>query len=357
MVTMKRILLTGGGSAGHVTPNIALLPTLQRLEFDIHYIGRQSGIERELIEPLGIPYHPINAGKLRRYLDMQNLTDIFRIAHGFFTAFFLIGRLRPVVVFSKGGFVACPVVWAAWLHRIPVIIHESDLTPGLANKLSAPFASRICYSFPETEAKLPSGKAVYIGIPIRESLLSGKAVEGRRICGFTNDKPVILVMGGSQGAAVINDTLRDALDELLKRFNVCHLCGQGLIDDSRETMPGYKQFEYVKDDLPHLLAMADIVVSRAGATTLFELLALKKPNLLIPLSLKASRGDQIVNARSFEKQGFSAVLPQEELCVETLIAEITRTYTQRDMYSEAMRSTTSVNAVEVVMKVISACIK
>jgi UDP-N-acetylglucosamine--N-acetylmuramyl-(pentapeptide) pyrophosphoryl-undecaprenol N-acetylglucosamine transferase len=354
---MKRILLTGGGSAGHVTPNIALLPTLQRLDFDIHYIGRKSGIERELIEPLGIPYYPISAGKLRRYLDLQNITDIFRIVHGFFTAFFLIGRLRPAVVFSKGGFVACPVVWAAWMQRIPVIIHESDLTPGLANKLSAPFASRICFSFPETEAKLSPGKALYTGIPIRESLLSGSAAKGRSICGFTDDKPVIMVMGGSQGAAAINDTLRAALDELLKRFNVCHLCGQGWIDASRETTPGYTQFEYVKDELPHLFAMADVVVSRAGATTLFELLALKKPNLLIPLSLKASRGDQIVNARSFEKQGFSAVLAQEELRVETLVAEITKTYTQRERYREVMRSIASVNAVEEITRVISACIK
>lgn len=354
---MKRILLTGGGSAGHVTPNIALLPPLQRLDFDIHYVGRISGIERELIEPLGIPYHAIHAGKLRRYLDVQNITDMFRIVHGFFTAFFLIGRLSPDVVFSKGGFVACPVVWAAWLHRIPVIIHESDLTPGLANKLSAPFATRICFSFPETEAKLPPKKAVYTGIPIRESLLSGNAAEGRRICDFADDKPVILVMGGSQGAAVINDTLRSALGELLKDFNICHLCGWGWIETTLSATPGYKQFEYVTDELPHLLTMADAVVSRAGATTLFELLALRKPNLLIPLSLQASRGDQILNARSFEKQGFSAVLPQEDLSIESLIANITATYSRRAELIAAMRSAASVNSVEQIVKQITACIK
>lgn len=354
---MTRILLTGGGSAGHVTPNLALIPRLQELGYDIQYVGRTVGIERELIEPLGIPYQAISAGKFRRYLDIQNLTDLFRIVRGFFMAFRLIRQLRPHVVFSKGGFVACPVVWASWVNRVPVIIHESDLTPGLANKLSAPFASRICYSFPETSTKLPKKKAVYTGIPIRAVLLSGNAAEGRALCGFTEGKPVILVMGGSQGAIALNDAIRTVLHELLPTFQVCHLCGKGNIDSALATISGYAQFEYVKEELPHLFAMTAVVMSRAGATTLFELLALKKPNLLVPLPLTASRGDQILNARSFEKQGFSTVLPQEELQPETLIHGITQTYARRESAVEAMKANAGVNGADKVIELIQTYVR
>jgi UDP-N-acetylglucosamine--N-acetylmuramyl-(pentapeptide) pyrophosphoryl-undecaprenol N-acetylglucosamine transferase len=346
---MKRILLTGGGTAGHVTPHLALWPRLQTLGVDIHYVGRPAGIERELIEPLGIPYHPIAAGKLRRYLDWQNVTDITRIFKGFWAALGLIRKLRPDVVFSKGGFVACPVVWAAWLNRIPVIIHESDLTPGLANKLSAPFATQICYSFPETAAYLPPNKAIHTGIPIRESLLTGNADEGRRICRFPDAKPVVLIIGGSQGSTAINQAIRAVLSEVLKTFQICHICGQGGIDQHLANTPGYQQFDYVKDELPHLFALADLVVSRAGATTLFELLALRKPNLLIPLSQKASRGDQILNARSFEKQGFSLVLPEEQLNPATLHNSIQQIYAQRAQFNAAMLATQAIDSVEQVL--------
>lgn len=348
----KRILLTGGGSAGHVTPNIALIPGLKALGFDIHYVGWKSGIEKSLIEPLGIPYHAISAGKFRRYFDIKNFIDILRIIQGFIQSFALIRNLSPQIVFSKGGFVACPVVWAAGIHRIPVIIHESDITPGLANRLSIPFAKRICCSFPETETKLPKGKAIYTGIPIRESLLSGNQTEGRRLCDFPDEKPVVLIIGGSQGAASINQATRAALDELLKQFNVCHICGQGGIEPNFETKSGYKQFEYVDKELPHLLAMADVVVSRAGATILFELLELRKANLLIPISQKASRGDQLLNARSFEKQGLSYVLTEEDLSVDLLIKGILKTYADRNGLIEAMNSAGSVNGVGRVLEVI-----
>lgn len=346
---MKRILLTGGGTAGHVTPHLAVLPRLQALGIDIHYIGRQTGIERELIEPLGIPYHPIATGKLRRYLDWQNVTDIARIFQGLLAALGLIRQLRPDVVFSKGGFVACPVVWAAWVRRVPVIIHESDMTPGLANKLSLPFATKICYSFPETAAYLPKNKAIHTGIPIRESLLTGNADEGRRICGFTTAKPVVLVIGGSQGSAAINAAMRAALPDLGKTYHVAHICGQGGVARELAATPGYAQFEYVNDELPHLFALADVVVSRAGATTLFELLALRKPNVLIPLPLKASRGDQILNARSFEKQGFSLVVPEEQLNSATLLNSIQQASTQREQFKAAMQATQTINSIEQVL--------
>ncbi len=346
------IVMTGGGTAGHVTPNVALIPKLEALGFEIHYVGRKSGVERELIEQTGIPYHFISAGKLRRYFDLRNVTDIFFIALGFVKSLYLIRKLRPRVVFSKGGFVSCPLVWAAWVNRVPVIIHESDITPGLANRLCMPFSDRICFSFPETEDKLDREKATYTGIPVRETLLLGNKTEGRHICGFTDSKPIVLVVGGSQGSEAINRTVRAALDDLLAEFNVCHICGPGKMRAELGANTGYRQFEYADQELAHLLAMADVVVSRAGATMLFELLELKKATLLIPLSLKASRGDQILNARSFEKRGFSQVLVEEDLDVRSLIDGITRAYSNRNVMIEAMNSAGSVDGINRVIKVI-----
>ena len=339
----KRIILTGGGTAGHVTPNLTLIPKLKEFGFEIHYIGRKSGIERELVEKTAVPYYGISAGKLRRYFDLRNISDVLLVAAGFVQSLFLVRKLRPQVVFSKGGFVSCPLVWAAWLNRVPVIIHESDLTPGLANKLSAPFAERVCFSFPETELTIPPEKAVFAGIPIRDSLLMGDDVKGREICTFTDSKPVVIVSGGSQGAESINRTVRAGLDRLLTQFNLCHICGQGGLDATLGSHPGYKQFEYVDEELPHLLAMADMVVTRAGATTIFELLELRKPNLLIPLTLGQSRGDQILNARSFEKRGFSQVLMEEDLSIDTLVAAILQVYAERETMFATMDATASVN--------------
>lgn len=352
---MKRIILTGGGSAGHVTPNLALIPRLMALGFEIHYVGRKSGIERELVEAIDVPYHSISAGKLRRYFDFQNFTDVFRVIRGFVQSVLLIRKLRPDILFSKGGFVACPLVWAAWVYHVPIVIHESDITPGLANKLSTPFASRICFSFSETASKLPAGKAVYTGIPIREVLLMGDRTKGEKICGFTDPKPVVLVMGGSRGSECINKTTRAALDQLLPEFNICHVCGYHGVDAALIGRSGYKQLEYVKQEQPHLFAIADIVVSRAGATTLFELLKLRKANVLVPLSRRASRGDQILNAKSFEARGLSYVLMEEELTIDSLVESITRAYSSRATMIEAMRSVSSANSIDKVVKVIQDC--
>ncbi len=344
-----KILLTGGGTAGHVTPHLALIPRLKEKGYDIHYIGRKAGIEKDLIEPTGIPYDSIPTGKLRRYFDVKNFTDVFFILSGFIKALYLIEKINPTVVFSKGGFVSCPVVWAAWLLRIPVVTHESDITPGLANRLSIPFSKKICYSFPETAAHLSESKAVYTGIPIRESLSGGDAEHGRKICGFTDSKPVIMIVGGSQGAEEINDAVRDALPELLKTYHLCHICGKGGVKENLKEKPGYAQFEYVDAEMPHLFALSDIIISRAGATTLFEFLELKKPSLLIPLSMKASRGDQILNARSFEKQGFSMVLPSKDLNADTLLTSVKRLYDKKATLIKAMQSIGSEKGVDNVM--------
>ncbi len=346
-----KIVLTGGGTAGHVTPNIALIPHLKSLGFEIAYIGTANGMERQLIEREGIPYYPIHAGKLRRYLDLKNVTDTVQITYGFLESLALIRKLRPAVVFSKGGFVSCPVVWAAWLQRIPVIIHESDFTPGLANRLSMPFAATICYTFPET-AKFLKGSKNLTGIPVRDSLLTGDKDQGLHLCGFSPQKAVIVVIGGSQGSGVLNTIIRQTLTALLHKYQICHICGKGNIDSALQGVSGYHQFEYVNEELPHLFAMADLVVSRAGATTLFELLALQKPHLLIPLSKLSSRGDQILNAQSFAKQGFSQVISEEELTETVFLDGIQRLKQDHEQYRQAMSRSQLGDAVKAVIGVI-----
>ena len=333
---MNKIVLTGGGTAGHVTPNLAIIPGLQEQGMELHYIGRKKGIERELLESTDVIYHSIAAGKLRRYFDLKNITDLALILLGFWQSFWLLLKIRPHLIFSKGGFVSCPVVWSAWLQRVPVVIHESDLTPGLANKLSAPFATKILYSFPETARYLPPSKAILAGIPVRESLLKGNSEEGKRICAFDTAKPVIMIIGGSLGSQIVNRHIRQALKQLLKNYSICHICGKGNIEPALETTTDYCQFEYVLEELPHLFALADVIISRAGATTLFELLALKKPSLLIPLSRKASRGDQILNARSFENQKLCLVLQEDDLSTNALVNHIERLFGQKKRIEEAI---------------------
>ena len=349
---MKRIILTGGGTAGHVTPNIALLPRLKELQYDIHYIGSYNGIEKELIEQFAVPYHGISTGKLRRYFSVQNFTDPFRVLKGMNEARNLVKILKPDVVFSKGGFVSVPVVLAAKQRRVPTIIHESDMTPGLANKLSLPAATKVCCNFPETLEHLPAGKAVLTGSPIRQELLSGDKYKAREFLGFTSDKPVIMVVGGSLGAVAVNEAVRQILPELLKSYQVIHLCGKGKVDESLRNLDGYAQFEYIKEELRHLFALTDIVISRAGANAICELLALHKPNLLIPLSANASRGDQILNARSFERQGFSIVLEEEELNNEVLLKSIHDLYENRDSYITAMKNSSQQNSIDTIIELI-----
>ena len=349
---MKRIILTGGGTAGHVTPNIALLPRLKELGYDIQYIGSYTGIEKELIEPFGIPYHGISSGKLRRYFSVQNFTDPFRVLKGFREAHKLIRQLKPDVIFSKGGFVSVPVVLAGKRCKVPVIIHESDMTPGLANKIAIPSAAKVCCNFPETLKSLPEGKAVLTGSPIRQELLSGNKIAAMDMCHFTSDKPVILVIGGSLGAVAVNNAVREALPELLKDFQIFHLCGKGKMDESLKDVEGYCQFEYIKNELRNLFALADIVISRAGANAICELLALHKPNLLIPLSANASRGDQILNARSFERQGFSLVLEEEQLTKETLLAAVKNLYENRTTFINSMKNSGQQDSIGTIIKLI-----
>lgn len=348
----KKIVLTGGGTAGHVTPNMALIPKLRELEYEIAYMGSYDGIEKKLMEDFNIPYFGIATGKFRRYFDPKNFSDPFRVIKGMGEARKYLKEIRPDVVFSKGGFVSVPVVRAAYTLGIPCIIHESDMTPGLANKLCIPVAKKVCCNFPETFRMLPASKAVLTGSPIRKELVMGNKEDGYRLCGFDSSKPVIMVVGGSLGSAAINQAVRDVLPELLKDFQVVHLCGKEKVDNLLLTTPGYKQFEYIRSEMKDIFAMADLVISRAGANAISELLALKKPNILIPLPAGSSRGDQILNAESFESQGFSIVVDEDDLTNKLLLEKIQELYFNRFTYIDAMSKSNQRDAIGTIIGLI-----
>ena len=349
---MKKIILTGGGTAGHVTPNIALLPALKEAGYEVEYIGSYNGMEKELIEKEGIPYHGISSGKLRRYFDWKNFSDPFRVIHGYGQARSLIKKIKPAIIFSKGGFVSVPVVLAAKSLHVPAIIHESDMTPGLANRIAMRGAVKICCNFPETLKYLPEGKGVLTGSPIRQQLLHGDRQKAIEFTGLPGEKPILLIIGGSLGSVFINNAVRGALDELLERFEIIHLCGKGNLDHSLDGKKGYVQYEYISKELPDLFAAADLVISRAGANAICELLALHKPNILIPLSRNASRGDQILNANSFKKQGFSYVIEEEQVNEKTLSEAIHYVADHKDEYKKAMSESGQMDSISKIVDLI-----
>ena len=350
---MKKIIMTGGGTAGHVTPNIALMPALKEAGFDIEYIGSINGMEKGLIEATGTPYHGISSGKLRRYFDWKNFSDPFRVLKGYGQAVSLMKKIKPDVVFSKGGFVSVPVVLAAKHCHIPAIIHESDITPGLANKIAIKGAKKVCCNFPETMKYLPADKAVLTGSPIRRELFSGNAGNAIRLCNFKDhSKPVLLIIGGSLGSKIVNEAVRKVLPELLEKFYVIHLCGKGNLDNSLSGTIGYAQFEYASSELTDMFALADMAISRAGANSICELLALHKPNILIPLSAAASRGDQVLNANSFKKQGFSYVLEEEHLTAESLLKAVQEVDDNRQKYIDAMAQSGQMDSIGTIVDLI-----
>lgn len=350
---MKRIVFTGGGTAGHVTPNLALMPHFLREGWDVHYIGTADGIERRLVEPIdGVTYHCIHSGKLRRYFSLKNLSDPLRVLQGAGEANGLMRRLRPSILFSKGGFVSVPVVYGAWLHNVPVLLHESDITPGLANRITIPFAKKICTTFPEAASAIGGKKAIYTGTPLRPALFAGDRQRGLDWLGFDASRPVLTMMGGSSGAASINKALRAALDMLRPHFQIVHICGQNNLDPALEGIPGYRQLEYVSDTLPDLLAATDCMLSRAGANALSEFLALRLPSLLIPYPLEASRGDQILNAASFKQRGLAMVLQQQDMTPESLAEHLLELWQTRDAYRQAMASASFLDGTQSVIELI-----
>lgn len=348
---MPKIILTGGGTAGHVTPNIALLPYLRRKGYEIHYIGTKEGLEYELISAQrDITYHAISAGKLRRYFDIKNLTDPFKVIKGYRQSVGILKEIKPDILFSKGGFVSVPVVKAAGKLKIPVVIHESDISPGLATRLCAPSARKICVTFKEAGTKFSSEKVVVTGSPIRNELFSGDSEAARRALGLER-RPVILVMGGSSGSLKVNQALRSALENLIKDFNIIHLCGKGKADPSYNHIKGYIQKEYMDKELPDVLALADMIISRAGSNSINEFLALKKPMLLIPLDA-GSRGDQVQNADAFRRDGYAAVLPEAELTGAVLEKAVRKLYSDKESYIRAMQNAPAAKGAENVMAVI-----
>ncbi|UJL47524.1 undecaprenyldiphospho-muramoylpentapeptide beta-N-acetylglucosaminyltransferase [Virgibacillus sp. NKC19-16] len=348
----KRILFTGGGSAGHVIVNLALIPVYARAGWEIDYIGSKDGIERKLIGELeDVTYHPISTGKLRRYMSKENLKDPFKVLKGTMQAWRIIGKRKPAVIFSKGGFVSVPVVAAAKLRNVPAVIHESDYTPGLANKIAIPFAKKVLATFEETMQYLPEPKREYVGAVIREELFQGNKEKGLAFAGLTKEKPVLLVMGGSGGAEKINETLRESLSELLPSFQIIHICGQGKVDHSINE-EGYAQFEYVNEELKDIFAATDFVLSRAGSNAIFEFLALRIPMLLIPLSKQASRGDQIINAKSFAEKRYARVLEEESLTIEVLVRELQQLREFSSIMTDHMKEYKSEKARERVMEIL-----
>lgn len=322
-----KIVLTGGGTAGHVMPHLALLEEMKNRSWDVSYIGTYS-IEKELMTPHNIPFYTISAGKLRRYFSIKNFFDIFRCFWGLLQSLYFLLKIKPDLVFSKGGYVSVPVCLAAWILRVPVVTHESDVTPGLANKILMKIAIRIFYSFPQSKKYLPS-HSEYLRLPIRKELFTGSKQRALDFCNFKEEdmRPVVLIMGGSQGSVSLNEVLLKSLDILLAKYRVIHITGKNK-QTSYTNDGSYFQNEYVKEDLKDLLSLADVVISRAGANSIFEFLALSKPMVLIPL-VQGSRGDQVVNARCFVENNWATLLFESKLNSQDLFFAIDKEYSEQ----------------------------
>jgi len=317
-------VFTGGGTGGHVYPGLAVIERLREAwDGDFLWIGSRSGMEKAIVESWGLEFRGISSGKLRRYFSLKNFTDILRIILGVFSALRIFLRRRPALVFSKGGYVSFPPVFAAWLLRIPAITHESDLDPGLATLLNAPFVKKICVPYEESSRHYPRlfrKKLLVTGNPVRKEIFSGKAEEGLRLTGFSGVKPVVLVLGGSLGAQEINTLVCGSLEELLPSVDIVHQTGAGKITGI--SRPGYYAAPYFTTELPHILAASSVVVSRAGAGSLWEFLAAGKPALLIPLR-ESSRGDQVRNAELFQRRGAARVLSGSPITTQDFVLALT----------------------------------
>ena len=343
----KTILFTGGGTAGHVVPNLPLIDYFKNKNFNIIYVGSETGMECDIIRKIQVPYYPIKTGKLRRSLSFKNFFSPFQVMIGAWQSYFLIRKTKPFVIFSKGGFVSFPVVLAGWLNRIPVCIHESDMTPGLANRLSFPFAKKIFITFESAQKHFLNKKDIeFVGTPLRNVFFNANAEKGKEYCGFNNNKAMILVTGGGQGALRINIALRKSLKPLLEKYNVFHICGKGKIDESLRGLSDYKQVEYVDEQMFDLIAYATLVISRAGSNSAYEIAAMKKLNILIPVQ-KETRGDQIQNALYFEHLGISKVLDELKFDDENMLVEtINEVIANHQQYEAALEKQNFKDATE-----------
>lgn len=322
---MASIVLTGGGTAGHCTPHLAILPYLKKDFDNIYYVGSENGIEKEIIKNTDIPYFSVTCAKLNRNLNAKNLFIPFKVAKGIFQAGKILDRIKPDVVFSKGGYVSLPTVVAAKQRNVPVIAHESDYTMGLANKISAKFCKKILTSFPSTAKEIKNGE--FVGPPLRKSLFAPSKSDVVGNFGFSGERPILLVTGGSQGAKALNDVVCKALPELTAKYDVIHLCGKNNLMQN-PPKKGYYQAEFL-NKIENAFACATVCVTRAGSNTLFELMSLKTPCVLVPLPKGASRGDQILNASYFQQKGLAYVISQENLTEDSLIFAIDSVFANR----------------------------
>ena len=340
-----RLVVVGGGSAGHVIP---ARPVMQRFLDEGHsvdFVGTPSGLEQDLVADLAVGFYAIRAGKLRRYFSWQNLLDLGNILTGLLQSLILMAKLRPDVVFSKGGFVSFPLVFAAWLWRVPVVAHESDITPGLANRLVKPFVRSFCVTFADTQLTTRA-RVVHSGTPIRPDMLAGDPQRGRHMLPFAETAPIIVVTGGSLGADALNQVVRASLDRLTESHLVVHVVGPG--KQVVVQHPRYCQFEYVNEGWGDILAAADVVVSRAGANALFELISLRKLSILVPLSKAVSRGDQIDNAAYAQRQNLAWVIQDEALTPDTLLNGVATVQAQRQELRHALEQVELPDATEVI---------
>jgi UDP-N-acetylglucosamine--N-acetylmuramyl-(pentapeptide) pyrophosphoryl-undecaprenol N-acetylglucosamine transferase len=350
------IVLTGGGTAGHVWPHFALFEAcnsrlakaFQENKISVHYVGSQSGMEKDLVtanQP-SWKYHSIATGKLRRYFSLKNFTDPFLILLGFLQAFFLLGQVKASIVFSKGGFVSAPVVWAAWLRGIPIVIHESDATPALATRLTLPFSFKALVAFPETIKKIPPifhNRVIEIGLPVRESLFSASHEESLHYFSLPSNRKTILIFGGSLGAQSLNKKMFEIIPVLHKNHNIIHIVGKG----NKFDLPGlenYRQLEFLNEGMKFAYAVADLAICRAGASSIFELAAARVPMILIPLGMHASRGDQIINARIFMNKGWAQSIDENTFQNDSAIQLIESTLNSLEERKVALNSAPSKEA-------------
>ena len=357
----NKIIFTGGGSAGHVTLNLALIPLFLEKGWDVKYIGSKGGMEKDLVAKIPeVTYYAIETGKLRRYFSWQNFLDMLKIPVGIIQAVGIVLKEKPDIIFSKGGFVSFPVVLAGFVCRVKVVMHESDVTPGLANKMSLPFVSRFFTTFDDTVKYVKDkSKVDYIGPVLSDRFENGDKKRALDLCRFNDDKPVLMLVGGSLGAKTINDAVKNNLPALLKKYQVIHICGRGQTDESLET-DGYKQFDYVNTEFKDLMKLADVVVSRAGSNAIFELLSLYKPMVLVPLPSASSRGEQSLNAKSFASKGYAEVIADEKLTDSALFLEtIDKVFDNRQKYSETMHNSDfkATNSKDLVLKVMELAAK
>jgi UDP-N-acetylglucosamine--N-acetylmuramyl-(pentapeptide) pyrophosphoryl-undecaprenol N-acetylglucosamine transferase len=350
------VVLTGGGTAGHVWPHFALfeacnsnlVKAFQENKIKVHYIGSKSGMEKDLvlINQPSWKYHSIATGKLRRYFSLKNFSDPILILFGFLQAFLLLGKVKASIVFSKGGFVSAPVVWAAWLRGIPIVIHESDTTPALATRLTLPFSFKVLVAFPETIKRIPPifhDRVIEIGLPVRESLFSASHEESINYFSLPIDRKTILIFGGSLGAQSLNKKMFEIIPTLHKNHNIIHIVGKS----NKFDLPGlenYRQLEFLNEDMKYAYGAADLAICRAGASSIFELAAARVPMILIPLGIHASRGDQIINARIFMNKGWAQSIDENSFQNESAVQLIESTLNSLEERKIALNSAPSKEA-------------